>query len=80
VAVKDGLLTQRAVHRLERHLAHQHVAVHDEVAHQAIERMLKRGGAILLEKEVPDPAARKITRLVPMKCKRRQVLLLCSCR
>src|SRR5690606_2167204 len=40
---------------LEGHATQNHVAVHDKVAEQAIKRMLKRGGTVLLEKEMPDP-------------------------
>ena len=42
-------------HRLERHFAQNHVAVHHKIAHQAVQRVLKRCRAVLFEEEVPDP-------------------------
>jgi len=43
------------IQRLERHLAQQHVAVHDEIAKQAVERMLERGRPVFFEEKMPDP-------------------------
>jgi hypothetical protein len=42
--------------RLERHATQDHVPVHDEIAEQAVKRMLEGRRAILLEEEMPDQA------------------------
>ena len=40
---------------LESDLATQHVAVHREIANQAVERVAERGRTVFFKKEMPDP-------------------------